>query len=179
MITPHRPAVAIKCGYKKLLPARCRWSSAAVQGLIASKLREVVNDGDPYGKNSITLRNWWRPKCYNKSVGGANRSDHVQARGFDLDFKTPKQRAKAQKYLCKLYKEKKFSLQVGIGCITLHVGVGSPKRFSNFPSDGARFWTYGSLQSCKVKRISGDDCWRIDSKGQKYIHTDKPTSGAL
>lgn len=179
MVRPNNPSAAKACGYKKLLPPRCRWVAAGTQGLLASKLREVVNDGDPFGPNSISLRNWWRPKCYNSKVGGAGRSDHINARGFDLDFKTPKQRAIAQRYLCKLYKKKNFNLQVGIGCQTLHIGVGSPKRLGNFPKDGSRFWTYGSLQSCQLKRMTGDDCWRIDSRGKKYIHTKKSTSGAL
>lgn len=171
MISPHRPSQAKRCGYEVLLPAQCRWPSGAIQGLLAGKLREVINNGDPYGPNKITLRNWYRPKCYNSKVGGAKSSDHVQARGFDLDFSTPKERAKAQKYLCELYKEKPFSLQVGIGCLTLHIGVGSPKRLKNHAKDGSRFWTYGSLQSCSIKRMKGDDCWLTSDGWNKRIHT--------
>ncbi len=175
MISPHRPHQARACDYKNgLLPAQCRWMSGAVQGLVAGKMREVINDGDAYGSKSITLRNWWRPRCYNEKVGGASQSDHIQARGFDLDFPTPKDRAKAQKYLCELYKrEKPFNMQVGIGCQTIHIGLGSPKNMrGRFGPDGSRFWTYGSLQRCGLKRLQGDDCWQVKDN-QKRIHTDE------
>jgi hypothetical protein len=181
MIRPHRPAHARACGYKNgLLPARCRWASGAVQGLLAGKLRAVINDGDPYGPKRITLRNWWRPQCYNKRVGGAEFSDHRQARGFDLDFSSPRDRATAQRYLCQLYKREKFSLQVGIGCQTLHIGMGSPKRMAKFGPDGSRFWTYGSLQKCGLKRLPDDDCWKVSGNGNKRIYTtNKSYSGGL
>lgn len=180
MISPNHPGHAQTCGYKVLLPPQCRWATGAAQGLVASKLREVINNGDPYGPKKMALRNWYRPKCYNSKVGGASKSDHIQARGFDLDFETPQDRAKAQKYLCQMYKKKNFNLQVGIGCQTLHVGIGSPKRMAAYGPDGSRFWTYGSLQRCSLKRISGDDCWLVNSNGHKRIHTNaKSYSGGL
>ncbi len=183
MVTPNNISVAQRCGFQQLLPKRCRWLSAAVQGLLATELRAVINNGNENGGNGITLRNWWRPQCYNKGVGGAGSSDHMQARGFDLDFTTPQQRAQAQNLLCKMYKENPFSLQVGIGCKTLHIGVGSPKRLRQYPDDGSRFWTYSSLQSCPIKRLSSDDCWRVEREsGKLHIHSlgDKiQTSGAL
>ena len=156
MVRPNRPAKARACGYKNnLMPKRCRWISGAVQAMIASEMRVLV--GTP-----ISIRNWWRPKCYNSAVGGASRSDHRQARGFDLDFQSDRDRAKAQKWLCDFYKKESFSLQTGIGGITLHVGVGSPK--------GTRYWTYGSLQANGIeKRASGDNCWVIKS-GVKHIY---------
>lgn len=173
MVTPHRPGHASACGYKSLRPERCRWPSGAVQGLLAGELRGVINDGDPYGAKKITLRNWWRPSCYNKKVGGAKASDHMQSRGFDLDFSSANDRAKAQKYLCDLYRKEAFNLQVGIGCRTLHIGMGSPKRLRNHAPNGSRFWTYGSLQSCGLKRLSGDKCWLMDNKGNKRIFSSK------
>lgn len=171
MVTPNDSNAAKTCGHKILLPPQCRWPSGAVQAHLARELRAVINNGDADGPEGITLRNWYRPNCYNKKVGGAGASDHIQARGFDLDFKTPKQRAKAQKYLCDLYKKERLNLQVGVGCLTLHVGMGSPKRLENYPEDGPRYWTYASLQSCELKRIEGDDCWQIDQSGKRYIHT--------
>jgi hypothetical protein len=171
MVRPNNHGAARACGYQSgLIPPRCRWMSGAIQGLLAMELRKVINDGDLNGQNGISLRNWWRPSCYNGRVGGARSSDHIQARGFDLDFADDHQRAKAQNYLCQLYKERQISLQVGIGRITLHVGLGSPKRLSNYPADGSRYWTYGSLQSSRVKRLSTDDCFVTDSRGMRYIH---------
>jgi hypothetical protein len=157
MVRPHRPAKAKACGNgSELMPSQCRWVSGAVQAMIASEMRVLVG-------SSISIRNWWRPSCYNKAVSGARKSDHIQARGFDLDFKSDNARAKAQKWLCDFYKEKPFNLQTGIGRITLHIGVGSPR--------GSRYWTYGSLKSGGVqKRASGDNCWVIKN-GTKSIYT--------
>lgn len=180
MITPYNSSVAKKCGNDDLLPPRCRWLSGAVQGMIATKIYEFVNDKSN-SKKEIILRNWWRPSCYNRGVDGATTSDHIQARGFDLDFRTSQDRARAQNFVCQMYKDKPFNLQVGIGCNTLHVGVGSPKRMENFPKDGSRFWTYGSLDGCEVKRLKTDDCFVMDKKGHKYLHSDDLTAkdGAL
>lgn len=179
MVTANNQSVAKGCGFDKLIPSRCRWKSAVAQGLLAVELRNEINKGTS-GTNGIRIRNWWRPNCYNSKVGGAKSSDHIQARGFDLDFNTPKQRAVAQAYLCKMYREgKPLNLQVGIGCQTLHVGVGSPKRLSNYPADGSRFWKYGSLSRCSIKRIKGDDCWKQGRDGKLYIHTDKGGAGVL
>jgi len=162
----HHTADAVSCGYSNyLLPPQCRWPSGMIQAVIAGKMREIIED-------SISIRNWWRPKCYNRAVGGARRSDHMEARGFDLDFTTAEKRVQAQLYLCQLYKQKPFNLQVGIGCKTLHVGVGSPKRFPQFPKDGSRYWTYGSLSGCVIKRLPEDNCWRI-YKGKKFIFDSK------
>lgn len=172
MIEPNRKDVASSCGLKTLLPGKCRWKSAVAQGLLAVELRQHINKNRSVSKG-IRIRNWWRPSCYNSQVGGAKSSDHIQARGFDLDFSTPTDRAVAQDYLCQMYKDKSpMSLQVGIGCQTLHIGIGSPKRLSRYPEDGARFWKYGSLSSCSIKRISTDNCWKQAESGKLHIFTD-------
>ncbi|GEM_PF-647858 len=179
MVKANSQSVARSCNYTNLLPSRCRWKSAVAQGLLAVELRKEINKNSK-SNSGISLRNWWRPSCYNSKVGGAKSSDHIQARGFDLDFKTPKQRAVAQAYLCKLYKEgSPLSLQVGIGCQTLHIGIGSPKRLSRYPSDGSRFWKYGSLSRCSLKRITPDDCWKQGRDGKLYIYTEDGGSGVL
>lgn len=170
MVRPHQPDHAKYCGYELLLPPRCRWPSGAVQGILASMLSLEINQGDLYGPENIYVRNWWRPRCYNSRVGGAPASDHLQARGFDLDFSSAKKRATAQNLLCELYKKEAFSLQVGIGCRTLHIGVGSPKVLTNFPADGSRYWVYRSLQSCEIKRLSHDDCWVRNQEGMRFIY---------
>lgn len=182
MVRPNNLAAARSCGHESLLPQQCRWPSGAAQALLAGKLRGVINQGQKHGPRGITLRNWWRPACYNKAVGGAGASDHIQARGFDLDFATPQDRAQAQAWLCQAYKDRPFNLQVGIGCQTLHIGIGSPKRLSQYPEDGSRYWTYASLQNCPVKRLSHDDCWSASrTTGKRFIWTNerKNISGAL
>lgn len=182
MIRPNKPLEAKRCGYELLLPPKCRWLSGAAQALLAGKLRGAINEGKVYGRKGISLRNWWRPSCYNKAVGGARSSDHIQARGFDLDFASAYDRAKAQEWLCHAYKTRPFNLQVGIGCQTLHIGMGSPKRLSSYPDDGSRFWTYASLKNCPVKRLELDDCWSASkSSGKKFIWSGqrKNIGGAL
>ena len=172
MVTPNSMSVAKSCGYKHLLPSRCRWKSALAQGLLAVELRKHINK-DRKNEKGIKLRNWWRPSCYNQKVGGAKSSDHMQARGFDLDFNSANDRAVAQEYLSSMYKENSpLSLQVGIGCQTLHIGIGSPKRLSRYPKDGARFWKYGSLSNCSIKRIKSDDCWKASKDGKLHIYTE-------
>jgi len=180
MIRANNAVAAKNCGYDKLLPSRCRWKSAIAQGLLAVQLRKVINEGRKASAFSgIKIRNWWRPSCYNSKVGGAKSSDHIQARGFDLDFKTPLERAKAQSYICSLYKEfSPLNIQVGIGCQTLHIGVGSPKRLGRYPKDGSRFWKYGSLKTCSIKRVSEDDCWKMGQDQKLHIYTESG-SGVL
>jgi hypothetical protein len=173
ILKAHSTSASNSCyGGNYLIPSQCRWPSALAQVLMATKMRVVVN-------KPIKVRNWWRPSCYNTKVSGAKRSDHIQARGFDLDFPTGKDRAKAQKFLCEFYKDKgELSLQTGIGCNTLHIGIGSPKRLSRYPADGSRFWKYGSINRCELKRLEGDDCWKQGRDGKLYIHTHEG-SGAL
>jgi len=167
ILSAHNSGAAQSCyGSEYLIPSHCRWPSALAQSLMAIEMRKLV--GKP-----IKIRNWWRPNCYNTKVSGARRSDHIQARGFDIDFPTGEDRAKAQKFLCEFYKEKgEYSLQTGIGCNTLHIGMGSTKRLSRYPNDGSRFWKYGSLRTCNIKRLEGDDCWKQGPDGKLYIYTD-------
>lgn len=173
MTRPYHQHVAKGCGLDILLPINCRWAGAIAKGLLAEKLREIINQDNNGPARIIRLRNWFRPKCYNQhpTVGGVEDSDHRWSRGFDLDFANAHDRARAQRYLCQIYKERPFNLQVGIGCRSLHIGVGSP--------NGTRFWTYGTLRTCSLKRLEGDNCWRETSNGDRYIYTDQDSHGAL
>lgn len=173
-VAPNHPSVARSCGFDFLLPTQCRWASGATLGLIAQKFRDLINEENSGSTRIVRIRNWYRPYCYNShsTVGGSDESDHRWSRAFDIDFPTAEDRAKAQRFLCQYYKDNPFNLSVGVGCRTLHVGIAS--------HNGSRFWVYPSLNDCGgLKRLEGDDCWRITSRGTKVIHTDSSSTGGL
>lgn len=153
-VTPHNPAVAARCGFDELLPERGWWRRGAVLGLMADELRDLVDE-------PVYLRNWWRPDCYNEGVGGAAGGDHPDADAVDLDFRSSRSRADAQRYLCELYwsqdlledheiepdVDARLNLSVGLGGQTIHLGVLSQR--------GRRYWKYGSYTA-----VSGSgSCW--------------------
>jgi len=144
--TPHSDEGAANCGVSELIPPTCSWKNSAAILSVLDKIRAEI-------KSPITFRNWWRPGCYNGVVGGAKESDHLLSKAFDFDFQSSKDRAIAQKIICEELWKKNENIQIGIGCNTLHVGLGSPK--------GKRYWTYSSLneESCKVKTL--DNCWDL------------------
>jgi hypothetical protein len=144
LMTPHEESDALKCGLENLLPHQCIWPAGVAMLSIFDKIRELI--GGP-----ILFRNWWRPTCYNELVAGAKSSDHLLAKSMDLDFKSPHDRAVAQKFVCEELWKKGVNVQVGIGCTSLHIGLGSPR--------GKRFWPYESVKSCPVKSL--DKCWEI------------------
>jgi hypothetical protein len=83
------------------------------------------------------MRNWWRPADYNKAVGGATGSDHIEASGVDLDYASRDDRRKAQHVLEKLQAEHDWlRMSLGLGGVTTHVGILTPR--------GARTWYYKS-----------------------------------
>lgn len=144
--TPHSDEGAANCGVSELVPPTCSWKNSAAILSVLDKIRAEI-------KAPITFRNWWRPGCYNSMVGGAKESDHLLSKAFDFDFQSSKDRAIAQKIICEELWKKNENIQIGIGCQSLHIGLGSPK--------GKRYWTYPGLydESCKVKTL--DNCWDL------------------
>ncbi|MBI4822571.1 MAG: carboxypeptidase regulatory-like domain-containing protein [Deltaproteobacteria bacterium] len=155
-VEPHNPAAAADCGYTLLLPDRSMWRKAAALGLLADQLRSLV--GEP-----VTLRNWWRPPCYNEAVGGEPGGDHPDADALDLDFRSNSSRAAAQRYLCENYWSQdllapdeiapgsnlnpRLNLSVGLGGVTIHLGLLS--------RNGRRFWKYASY----TDEANSGNCW--------------------
>ncbi len=153
---PYNEAAAEMCGLDLLLPEQERWENGAALALFTDALTELV--GEP-----IFLRNWWRPPCYNDAVGGEPAGDHPDADAIDLDFSSPTTRAIAQGFLCETYWEldivpperiapgsdldPRLNMSVGLGGITIHLGVLS--------AGGRRFWYYDSYSS----EPEGGDCW--------------------
>lgn len=155
-VAPNNPGVAAGCGFSELLPPRTEWRRAGALGLLADELRTTA--GSP-----ITLRNWWRPTCYNSGVGGASSSDHIHADALDLDFQSSRARGDAQRYLCNNYwapdflsasdiapgsgLSRKLNLSVGLGGATIHVGLLS--------NNGRRSWKYPSYNNVS----NSGTCW--------------------
>ena len=130
MTRPNHPKIAKKYSYDHFLPKYEWWPRGAALGLLADKIRDLVGE-------SVRMRNWWRPKDYNKDVGGAANSDHITAHGIDLDYKSADSRRKAEKWLLDLdNNESWLQLSRGLGGRTTHVGILSPK--------GRRKWFYKS-----------------------------------
>ncbi len=155
-VVPNNEAVATRCGLSLLLPEHARWPRAAALGLLADQLRRLVNE-------PVTLRNWWRPPCYNEGVGGAAGGDHPDADALDLDFRSARSRAAAQRMLCETYWQRdlvapeeiapgsnlnpRLNMSIGLGGVTIHLGLLS--------RNGRRFWRYDSYS---VEPNSGS-CW--------------------
>lgn len=143
LIIPRRESSRQKmeaCKLKNLLPAHEFWERGAALGKFFDSIRSHV--GAP-----IAIRNWYRPTCYNSKVGGEPNSDHLRAMSMDIDFKSVKDRFKAQKFLCDNFWESLFSdskkrlnLSVGLGHQTLHLGL-----LSNI-GKGRRDWGYPGYQ---------------------------------
>lgn len=156
LVEPYNEAAAEMCGFDLLLPDQGEWEKAAALSLFTDVLTELV--GEP-----IFMRNWWRPDCYNEAVGGAPGGDHPDADAVDLDFASPTQRAVAQQFLCDTYwnadivtpdqilpgsnLDPRLNLSVGLGGVTIHLGVLS--------GGGRRFWYYDSYSA----EPGAGDCW--------------------
>jgi len=127
---PHDLAKAKSCGYGIFLPEISWWPRAAVLCHFADKARELVDE-------PIRARNWWRPAAYNKIVGGAKSSDHLEALALDLDFASEASCKKATEYFLKLQNDEvHFGISLGLGAKTIHFGL--------LTDLGKRTWKYGS-----------------------------------
>ncbi len=132
MIDPHESAVAASHGYTQFLPPHTWWPFGAALALLAAILRDEVGE-------AITMRNWWRPRSYNddKQVGGKPDSEHIGGYAVDLDYASASARELAEIYLRDLrVQEPWLELSLGLGNLSTHVGLFSPKR--------SRIWHYKS-----------------------------------
>lgn len=126
IITPVSKDVAKKCGIDYLLPDRSKWPQGAAIALWAQAITQVAQE-------KPTILNWYRSPCYNKAVGGAKASDHMEARSADLDFVSEAARRRAQNWLCSFWNSS-LNMQIGLGGSVIHLGSQSPR--------GKRNWFY-------------------------------------
>lgn len=134
LTTPNHPAVAARYGYSAFLPAKEWWPRGAALALLAERLANAA--GSP-----VHIRNWWRPAEYNSdpAVKGAPNGDHPTASALDIDYATQSGRMRAERLLRELKRTAPWmNLSLGLGPLTTHVGLASPK--------GSREWHYAGWQ---------------------------------
>lgn len=128
LVQPYRPEIASRFGIVVLLPRRAWWQRAAALTLLGEDLRRTVD-------RPVWVRNWWRPPGYNEAVMGDPLGDHPTGHSMDFDYNSPVRRYAAERRLLRLfYDEPWMNLSLGLGRMTTHVGMFSPK--------GCRIWYY-------------------------------------
>lgn len=130
LILPNHPEVAARLGFRDFLPPRTWWSRGAALALLTQGIGAQTH-------TLVRIRNWWRPAAYNSdpAVGGAKAGDHQTASAVDLDYRTISERMQAELFLRALEKRCPWlQLSLGLGALTTHVGIGSPR--------GHREWHY-------------------------------------
>lgn len=139
IITPNDKAKAFAVGYTVLLPPKHMWPVCGLLLWLCEEIRTLVQE-------PVQLRNVWRPYRYNQKVASSGiDSDHPNACGADLDFKSSPSRAKAEGWIRAIFKMvPQLSLSLGVGRKTLHIGILSPQ--------GSRIWWYGSHRFALDKR---------------------------
>jgi len=135
---PNRVEHWKRAGEPSLIPdwAEGRGALAAALNLFCYLRREGVGPG--------YLRYGYRPKRFNKEVGGAPGSDHIYACAVDIDWTTDHDRMRALGILSRLYATKVFKLSIGtmargVEGRRMHIGVWAPKTMAV----GQRTWPYG------------------------------------
>ena len=130
MTRPNHPGIAARLGFRDFLPPQKWWSRGAALALLTQAVDKRIGD-------VAHLRNWWRPAAYNADpvVAGAKNGDHPTACAIDLDYRLVSQRMRAESFLRELDKRYAWmQLSLGLGALTTHIGMGSPR--------GHREWHY-------------------------------------
>ena len=134
---PNHPEVAARLGFQSFLPAQAWWPKGAALALLVQRIEFQA-------QAAVRVRNWWRPSVYNAdpAVGGARNGDHPTADAVDLDYPTVGSRARAELYLRTLQRLHPWmQLSLGLGALTTHVGIGSPR--------GHREWHYAGWRPAR------------------------------
>ncbi len=141
VVAPHRKQKAKRAGHTTLVPPRHLWMWATLVIRLANLIRKEI--GTP-----VKMRNLYRPMSYNAMVATSGiKSDHPNACGADLDFKTIGDRRKAEGFLRGLmFARPDFNISMGIGSRTLHVGIHTPR--------GSRIWAYKSREKLRNEPLS-------------------------
>ena len=139
---PNHLEVAARLGFPAFLPPRSWWPRGAALALLTQSMESATHA-------LAHVRNWWRPQSYNldPAVAGAKNGDHPTANAFDLDFASATDRMKAELFLRSL--DRRFPwmhLSLGLGALTTHVGLGSPRGHREWHYAGWRP-AFGSIKS--------------------------------
>jgi hypothetical protein len=140
---PNHPEIAGPLGFRNFLPPRSWWPRGAALALILQAIETVI-------KVPLSFRNWWRPPAYNSDpgIGGAKNGDHPTANAVDLDYDTVADRMRAERFLRMLDRKCPWMhLSLGLGALTTHIGIGSPR--------GHREWHYFGWQPATGRSPKG------------------------
>lgn len=139
------------CSLKDLTPPKSCWYRTLTLALISEKIENETGI-------DLKVTSHYRNKCYNKTVGGANSSDHIGAKAIDISLGSQINRHKVEQYICdQLWKENYFAtsekeslnnISIGIGETFLHIGIDS--------IHGRRHWVYDNYISSNTMPST---CW--------------------
>ncbi len=139
---PNHADIASRLGFTAFLPPRTWWSRGAALALLTQSMETAT-------RVAAHVRNWWRPEAYNLNpvVGGAKDGDHPTANAFDLDFASTLDRMKAEAFFRTMERRYPWmNLSFGLGALTAHIGLGSPR--------GHREWHYAGWRPANLPRVS-------------------------
>jgi hypothetical protein len=140
------------CDLKDLTPPKSCWYRTLTLALITEKIENET------GIN-LEITSHYRDRCYNKSVGGSKRSDHIAAKAIDFSLNNQQNRHRVEQFVCdQFWKENFFqgndssllnNISIGVGETFLHLGVDS--------IHGRRHWLYSDY----IKKNSmPTTCWK-------------------
>lgn len=118
LTTPHHPGIAKRYGFSTFLMPQSWWIRSACCVAVADEVRHRAGKAYCY--------NHWRPETYNKAVGGAKRSDHINCRAVDLHLESDRARRIAEGYCRRLINVGLFGVRIGLGFDNIHISVLSP-----------------------------------------------------
>ena len=140
------------CDLQDLTPPKSCWYRTLTLALLAEKITKET------GVN-LEITSHYRSSCYNQSVGGSKKSDHIGAKAIDFSVSNESDRHQVEQYICaELWKENLFqedsskqlnNISVGLGHTFMHLGVAS--------IHGRRHWLYDNyIQNNSMPST----CWK-------------------
>ena len=125
------------CGLKDLTPPKSCWYRTLTLALMTEKIENETGI-------DLQVTSHYRSKCYNKTVGGSKKSDHITSKAIDFSLDDQQDRHRVEQYICsEFWKSNYFAdekpgllnnISIGIGESYLHLGIDS--------THGRRHWLY-------------------------------------
>ncbi len=143
VVTPNHADKARQAGFEELIPPLHLWPWTLLALAMGDEMRRAVG-------RAVRLRNLYRPLSYNRLVATSGvESDHPNACAGDFDFSSVEDRRIAEEVVRRrAMSDPVLELSMGMGAISLHVGVMSPK--------GPRSWFYKSYEEPQRPLAHGD-----------------------
>lgn len=134
----HNFTASEVCGLRRtgrvVIPPREWWARMIPTLVLAEEIRFRL------GEIPLSVGNGYRPKDYNKIVGGSRNSQHIHFRALDLDLAGKHRRNRDvqgdfYELACKLYLEKGAKYKIGLGLYRpwrgtrIHIDTGYRQRY--------------------------------------------------